>query len=196
MPNYQDPMRGGMPMQGGPGGMPQPGGTQMGGPQGPPQGQQGPPPPRPGPGQLGPGGGQQQGGQPQMPFMPGGQVSMVGGGGQIPGSAQHGELQGAISHYQQQLMMAQINGAPPQVIASLQMQLQEAQQAMQTAGMQAMYSHQMDRPQPGLGSAGSGGRGGRPDPQDAQRNQQWNATMQMLSQLFGQGGGGGFGIGG
>jgi hypothetical protein len=121
---------------------------------------------------------------------------MMGGGGMGGYGAQHGELQGAINNIQQQLMMAQINGANPRVIAGLQMQLQEAQQAMQMAGMQAMYSHQMNRPQPGLGSVGSGRPGGRPGPTDARQQQDWSATMQMLSQLFGQGGGGGFGVGG
>ena len=60
MPNFQNPMQGGMPMLGGPQG-PQ-------GQQGPPMGgQQGPPPPRPGPGQLGAGGG--QGGMGSLPGM-------------------------------------------------------------------------------------------------------------------------------
>jgi len=160
-------MQGGMPPQGPQ--MPQFGGPQMG--------PQGPPPPRQGPPQQGPGMGGQvnRGLQNQLQNMP--QFGMANMGQQMgpPPAMQQG-----IDDLQQQLMMAQINGAPPQVLAGLQMQLQQAQRAMQEAGMRAMYEQQQARPQPGLGSVGTGGRGGRPDPNDAQRQQSWQNQLQLL----------------
>jgi len=189
MQNFRQPFMGGMPQMGQQGQqgpqMPGPQGPPMGPPQGPPQGA---PPPRQGPGQLGPGmgGGQQQ---PEIPF---GMRNMMGA---QPGGGIRGELQSTIDHYQRQLMMAQINGAPPQIIASLQMQLQQAQRAMQEAGMRAIYNQQMNRPQPGrsVGQSnsrtGGGGVGGRPSPYYQQQMQDWNAQMQLLMGLYGMGGG-------
>jgi len=182
--NWQNQMRGGMPQMGQQG-------PPMGGQQGPPPGGMPPPggqqQPRPGPAQLGPGMG---GGQPQMP--PGG-FSGARMANQ-PGSGASG-YQSQIDDLQQQLMMAQANGAPPQVIGNLQLELQQAQRAMQQAGMQAMYGLQQNRPQPGAGSVGTGGRGGSPSPYYGQQMNDWNAQMQLLMGLYGMGGGG-RGIGG
>ena len=189
MPNYQNPYMGGMPQMGQQG-------PPMGGPQGPPPiggGPQGPPPPRQGPQQQGPGVGQQISPEMQnrLDNMPGFNTApqfAMGGGAS---GAQRSGLQSNIDTIQNQLMMAQINGAPPQVIAGLQMQLQQAQRAYQEAGMQAMYSQMQARPQPGLGSVGTRGRGGRPSPYDAQRQQSWQNQLQLLMGLWGMGGGGG-----
>jgi len=188
--NWQNQMRGGMPQMGQQG-------PPMGGQQGPPPGgmppmggQQGPPQPRPGPAQPGPG----MGGGAAMPAAPspGQQFGMARSPG---GGSNRGSLQSNIDHYMRQLQMAQINGAPPQVIASLQMQLQQAQRAYQEAGMREMAELQRNRPQPGLPSPGTGGRGGSQSPYYGQLMNDWNAQMQLLMGLYGMGGGGG-GIGG
>ena len=226
MPNFRDPRQGGMPMQGGMGGMPQPGGTQMGGgPQGPPPGPQGPPPPRPGPGQLGAGGG--QGGMGSLPGMAPwmmdqerpemwaglseddrNRANFMYGQNQDRMANSRGTLQAAIDHAQQQLQAAQIGGAPPQIIASLQAQLQAAQRAYQEAGMRAMFEQQQgrpSRPQPEMSSRTSGrgggcgssmGGGSMGNYQYGERMQDWENQMQLLMGLWGLGGGGGFGVGG
>ena len=183
--NWQNQMRGGMPQMGQQG-------PPMGGQQGPPPGgmppmggQQGPPQPRPGPAQPGPG----MGGGAAMPAAPspGQQFGMARSPG---GGSNRGSLQSNIDHYMRQLQMAQINGAPPQVIASLQMQLQQAQRAYQEAGMREMAELQRNRPQPGAPRPSSGGGGGGgPSPYYGQQMNDWNAQMQLLMGLYGMGGG-------
>ena len=131
---------------------------------------------------------QPAGGQPPIPNAP--QFNMMMGGGIGAGREQYTSK---INDLQRQLMMAQINGAPPQTIASLTMALQQAQQAYQEAGYRAMADMMKNRPQPGLGGVSSGGR---PPVQDqygyqARAMNDWNANMQLLAQLWGLGGGGG-----
>ena len=168
MPGYQDPFMGGPPQMG-------------------PQGQQGPPP-RQGPPQQGPGMG---GGQPQMPL----DQSWAGQVRRPPGSGA-AKYQAEVDHYQNQLMMAQINGAPPQVIATLQQQLQQAQRAMEQAGMSEMYNRQINKPQysgsvgQGHSGGGSSGVGGRLSPSQQRASQDYDAGSQLLMMLYGMGGGG------
>ena len=172
---------GGMP-QGVPQGPPMGGGMPgMGGPQQPMMGQ-----PMGGGGQPRPG----MGGPPQPTFATGNIA------GRQQGGAQRERLQGEIDQIQQQLTQAQISGANPQVIAQLQAQLQGAQRAYQEAGMQAMFSMQQGRPQPGPRGLSSRGGGGAPSQYDAQRMDSWQNQMQLLMGLWGLGGGGGPGGGG
>ena len=231
--NWQNQMRGGMPQMGQQG--PPMGGQQgppMGGQQGPPPGgmppmggQQGPPQPRPGPGQLGAGGG--QGGMGSLPGMADwmmdqerpemwaslsedqrGRANSMYSRNQDRIANSRGNLQAAIDHAQQQLQAAQIGGAPPQIIARLQAQLQAAQRAYQEAGMRAMFEHQQGRPAPpppGMSSRSSGrgggggssmGGGSMGNYQYNNQMQDWQNQMQLLMGLWGLGAGVGGGIGG
>jgi hypothetical protein len=97
-----------------------------------------------------------------------------------------------IAALNQQLQQAMMQGAPPSVINQLQMQLQEAQQAQQAAGMQALYEQRMRQETTGYGggSVGTGGRGGRESPYESQMRPMNNLNNQMLMSLFGMTGSG------
>jgi hypothetical protein len=111
----------------------------------------------------------------------------------IGGGGQREKLQGNIDHYQNQLMMAQMQGAPPQIIAQLQQALQQAQRAYQEAGIMAAGNRNMNAPQPTRGVGTSSGTAS-----NQEQMRQYDAMTQMLMALWGMGGnrmagGGGYG---
>ena len=158
-----------------------------------------------GQGQPMPGGGMQQGmpmggqGQP----MPGGPQPMpkppAQGGGMPPGmqfaatqlqnqfANPAAQYQSQMDDIQRRLMFAQNSGANPNIIADLQMQLQQAQGAMQEAAIRMAAGREQNRP---AVSQGIGGAGPSPSMQRGQNN--YDIQTQMLMALFG-GGGGGYG---
>lgn len=151
-------------------------------------------------------GGMRQGGQtmPQMPNNPrqgGGQMTPgQGSGANIPQGAQFvptGMIRGAGQNQYQsqiddlmwQLQRAQIQGADPMTIASLQFQLQQAQRAQQQQAQRFAYQRERNRPGFGGGSVGSAGRGFRPGQSEMRGNQLYDMETQMLLALMGAGGG-------
>ena len=109
--------------------------------------------------------------------------------------------QGEVDRISTELRNAQMQGAPPAVIADLQAQLDGANMEMQQAGASYAYGRQKNKPHYGGGvgqrrTGGSGGgRGGQLSPAQQKSLQDYDAFTQMMMFMFGMGGGRGYGGG-